>query len=125
LNEHEGEVYAMSNLVKVDDSNFDAEVLKSDKIVLVKFGATWCGPCSRQMPILEKYAETASNVKVCDVDVDDAPEMSAKYGIRSVPALLLFKNGLHVATKIGMTALNELNAFVTNSIIVEDEGEVP
>ena len=113
----------MSNLIKVDDANFDAEVLKSDKIVLTKFGAAWCSPCVRQLPILEKYAEANPNIKVCDVDVDDAPEMSAKYGIRSVPALLLFKSGLHVATKIGMTALNEIGAFVTNSIVVADEDD--
>jgi thioredoxin 1 len=108
----------MSNVVDVNDSNFETEVLNSTVPVLVDFSATWCGPCQRQTPIVEKFAAEHGSevVKVCKVDIDDAPAVAAKLGIRSVPSLLLFSNGQKVETKVGLTSLRELNELLAGKI---------
>lgn len=107
----------MSDVINVDDNNFEKEVLKSDVPVLVDFSATWCGPCQRQHPILEKFAtEQQDKVKVVIVDIDDAPNVTAKLGIRSVPSLMLFNAGEKIETKIGLTTLGELNNLITTKI---------
>lgn len=103
----------MSDVVHVDDSNFETEVLQSDRPVLVDFGATWCGPCQRQLPIVEKFAtDNTDTVKVCKVDIDDAPNMTSKLGIRGVPTLMLFNEGKSVGSKVGLTSLAEISNFV-------------
>lgn len=102
----------MSNVVHVDDNNFETEVLQSDVPVLVDFGATWCGPCQRQLPIVEKFATDNANVKVCKVDIDDAPAVASKLGIRGVPTLMLFSEGKSVGSKVGLTSLAEISNFV-------------
>lgn len=102
----------MSNIVHVDDNNFEAEVLQSEGPVLVDFGATWCGPCQRQLPIVEKFATDNENVKVCKVDIDDAPIMASKLGIRGVPTLMLFNEGKSIGYKVGLTSLAEISNFV-------------
>jgi thioredoxin 1 len=104
----------MSNLMSVDDNSFSEEVLNSKVPVLVEFGAVWCGPCQRMLPVLEKLAtEQESKIKVVKVDIDDCPTLAAAHGIRSVPTLLLFKDGAKVHTKVGMTSLNDLNTIIT------------
>jgi thioredoxin 1 len=102
----------MSDVVFVDDSNFEAEVLNSDVPVLVDFSASWCGPCKRQLPLVEKFAAENSKVKVCKIDIDDAPNVTAKLGIRSVPTLMLFYAGSAVGSKIGLTSFAEISNFV-------------
>jgi len=103
----------MSDVIYVDDKNFELEVLQSDVPVLVDFSATWCGPCKRQLPILEKYAsDNLGKVKVCKLDIDDAPMITAKLGIRSVPTMMLFNTGTSLGTKIGLTSLAEVSNFV-------------
>src|SRR5271169_3356057 len=103
----------MSDVIYVDDKNFELEVLQSDIPVLVDFSATWCGPCKRQLPILEKYAsDNLGKVKVCKLDIDDAPMITAKLGIRSVPTMMLFNTGTSLGTKIGLTSLAEVSNFV-------------
>ena len=102
----------MSDVVHINDSNFDVEVLQCLTPVLVDFGAVWCGPCQRQLPILEKYASDNGAVKVCSLDVDDATATAAKYGVKSVPTLLLFHKGLKVDSRVGLTSLASLDAFV-------------
>ena len=85
---------ASSNVHTVTDANFDAEVLKSDKPVLVDFWAPWCGPCVQLSPIIDEIADaTAGSVKVTKVNVDQNFETAAKFRINSIPALLFFKNG--------------------------------
>lgn len=107
----------MSDVVHVDDLNFETEVLKSEVPVLVDFSATWCGPCQRLSPIVEKFAtENAGKIKVCKVDVDDAPVATAKMGVRGVPALHLFKAGLSVGNKVGLISLAEMTNFVMTKI---------
>src|ERR1700679_741638 len=104
----------MSNIIHINDSNFETEVLASTQPVIVEFGATWCGPCQRQAPILEKYSQENKadadhvGVKVCAVDIDDAPAITAKLGIRSVPSLLFFENGKQTGMKVGLTSFREI-----------------
>ena len=99
--------------ITLTKANFETETLKSDKPVLVDFWAPWCGPCRMLAPVLAEIAEEkAGKVKVGKVNVDEEPELAAKYGISSIPAVLLFKNGQVAATSIGFTPKPELEAFV-------------
>lgn len=103
----------MSDVVYVDDNNFESEVLQSKVPVLVDFTAVWCGPCQRQLPIVEKFAsDNLAKVKVCKIDVDEAPAVISKFGIRSVPTMLLFNKGEKVGAQVGLTSLALLNSFV-------------
>lgn len=107
----------MSELIHVSDSNFEEVVLKSELPVLVDFSATWCGPCQRQLPLVEKFAtENLGKVKVCKVDIDEAPMIAAKLGIKGVPTLMLFKEGISLGHKVGMTSLAEMNNFVMTKL---------
>nr|2YJ7_A Chain A, LPBCA THIOREDOXIN [synthetic construct]2YJ7_B Chain B, LPBCA THIOREDOXIN [synthetic construct] len=90
------------SVIEVTDENFEQEVLKSDKPVLVDFWAPWCGPCRMIAPIIEELAkEYEGKVKVVKVNVDENPNTAAQYGIRSIPTLLLFKNGQVVDRLVG------------------------
>ena len=89
--------------VVLTEKNFEEEVLKSDKPVLVDFWATWCGPCRMLAPTIAKIAEEQEGViKVGKIDVDDEPELAAKYGIASIPTLRVFKNGEGVKSSVGV-----------------------
>ena len=83
--------------------NFESEVLKSDKKVLVDFWATWCGPCQMVSPIIEELGEELTDVKVCKVDVDKEPSIAQQYKIMSIPTLLVFKGGKETARYVGLT----------------------
>ncbi len=92
----------MANTVEFTDSNFEEEVLNSEHPVLVDFWAEWCGPCRMIGPVVEEMAsEYAGKAKIGKVNVDVNPEVSVKYGIRSIPALLIFKDGQVVDQIIG------------------------
>lgn len=92
----------MSNTLEFTDSNFSEEVEDNDKPVLVDFWAEWCGPCRMVGPVVEEIAgEYEGKAKVGKVDVDSNPEVSVKYGIRSIPALLIFKDGEVVDQIVG------------------------
>ena len=88
--------------------NFESEVLKSDKKVLVDFWATWCGPCQMVSPIIEELGEELTDVKVCKVDVDKEPEISIQYNIMSIPTLIVFENGAIANKTIGACTKDEI-----------------
>lgn len=105
------------NIVHVTDASFEDEVIKSDLPVLVDFWAAWCGPCKMIAPILDDIAkEYSGKVKVCKVDVDANGDTPAKFGIRGIPTLILFKNGNVEATKVGALSKTQLTAFVSAAL---------
>ena len=93
----------------IDNSNFEAEVLKSDKPVLVDFFATWCGPCKMIAPIIEEIAnEYQDTIAVCKIDTDKAPELAIRYGVSRIPTILVFKNGEVTARAEGLRSKDQL-----------------
>jgi len=107
----------MSDVIDVNDNTFDSEVVNSKLPVLVDFGAAWCGPCQRQNPIVEIFAKDNTNkIKVVKIDIDDAPVVTAKFGIRSVPTLMMFNVGVPVGSKVGLSSLAEINNFIVDKL---------
>lgn len=92
--------------ITLTTQNFENEVLKSEKPVLVDFWATWCGPCMRQAPIVEELA--AEGYSVGKVDVDQQPVLAQQYGVMSIPTLIVFKNGKEDSRVVGLTAKSDL-----------------
>ena len=91
----------MAEILHVNKDNFEEVVLKSKTPVLVDFFATWCGPCKMLAPVLEQVADETNNVKIYKVDIDESMEIAEKYGLISVPTLIMFNNGEEVAREIG------------------------
>ncbi len=95
---------ANANVIEVDDSSFESEVLAAEVPVLVDFVAPWCAPCKALAPIVQRVAvETAGRVKVVTVDTDASPATAQRYGVRGVPTLLVFRNGELTAQHLGAT----------------------
>ena len=88
--------------ITITSANFEEEVLKSDKPVLVDFWATWCGPCKMLGPIVEEIANENDDIKVGKVNVDEEMELAKQFGIMSIPTLLVFKNGELVNQSVGL-----------------------
>ena len=101
----------------VTDAEFDEKVLNAPGPVLVDFWAEWCGPCKAIAPTLEEISEELNgSVTIAKVDVDSNPSTPAKYGVRGIPTLILFKNGEVAATKVGALPKNKLYEWVRDSI---------
>ncbi|MFH1874909.1 MAG: thioredoxin [Pseudomonadota bacterium] len=93
---------AEEHVEAITEQNFDTEVLKAGQPVLVDFWASWCGPCIALGPTIEEVAtENQGKIKVCKVNVDEAPNIAARYGIRSIPTLILFKQGRVIDQLVG------------------------
>lgn len=105
------------HILNVTDASFDAEVLKSDRPVLVDFWAAWCGPCKMIAPVLDQLAiEFAGKIKICRMDVDSNKETPARFSIRGIPTLMMFKGGALEGTKVGALSKVQLTEFINSSL---------
>jgi thioredoxin 1 len=105
------------NIVHTSDSEWESDVLKSDRPVLVDYWAEWCGPCKMIAPILDEIADEYSDrLKICKLDIDANQETPPKYGIRGIPTLMLFKDGDVAATKVGAMSKSQLAAYLDSNI---------
>ncbi|MAI61942.1 MAG: thioredoxin [Micavibrio sp. TMED27] len=103
--------------VAVDDTQFEAEVLNSDKPVVVDFWAEWCGPCKQLSPLVDELAgEMADKVKVVKVNIEEAPEAPTKYGVRGVPTLMIFRGGEVVDTRVGGMPKSQLAEWIEGAL---------
>ena len=89
-------------IIKVNGQNFEEEVIKSEKPVLIDFYADWCGPCKMLSPIIDEIAEENSDIKVVKVNVDDSQDLAMKYQVMSIPTLVVIKNGQEVNRSVGL-----------------------
>ena len=103
--------------VSVTDDNFDSEVLKSSKPIVVDFWAEWCGPCKQIAPTLEEISEEMSEqVTIAKLNIDQEINSGTKYGIRGIPTMLLFKDGELKATKVGATTKSNIVSWIKENI---------
>ena len=103
-------------LINVTDLDFEAEVLRSQLPVVVDFWADWCGPCKAIAPTLEQINQSRSDLLIAKLNVDENPATPARYGVRGLPTLLIFKNGNVVAAKIGALPRTQLVEWINASI---------
>jgi thioredoxin len=102
---------------KVSDANFDAEVLKATRPVVVDFWAEWCGPCRMIAPALEEIAGAlGEKVKIVKLNVDENPATASKYGIMSIPTLMIFKNGELASRQVGAAPKQKLEQWITATV---------
>lgn len=99
-------------VVNVNKENFETEVLKCDKKVLVDFNASWCGPCRMLKPIVEEISEENKDLKVVSIDIDSESELAEKYGVFSIPCLVVFDNGEEVKRNVGLISKDEIESII-------------
>ena len=104
-------------IIHVTDDSFEADVLNAEGPVLVDFWAEWCGPCKMIAPVLDELANTyAGKISIAKMDVDDSKETPAKFNIRGIPTLIIFKNGEASSTKVGALTKKQLIEFIESSL---------
>ena len=106
----------MGNVAEFTDDNFEAEVLKSDKPVLVDFWATWCGPCRAVAPVIEELAKDYENVKIGKLDIDNSRATAMKYDVQSIPTLILYKDGEAIERKMGALPKSALAKMIDDAL---------
>ncbi len=89
-------------VLTITKDNFETEVMKSDSPVLIDFWASWCGPCKMMGPVVDQIAEENAGIKVGKINIDEQPELAQKYGVMSIPTLVLFQNGERKDTSVGL-----------------------
>ena len=92
----------------VTNKNFETEVLKSEKPVLVDFWAAWCGPCQMLLPVIEELAGEVADAKICKVNVDEEPELAEKYSVMTIPTLIVFRDGKPAEKSIGVISKEQI-----------------
>ena len=100
------------DIIKIKEEEFEEKVLKNSKKVLVDFYADWCGPCRMLSPIIEEIAKENDEYEFVKVNVDDCPDVSRKYGIMSIPTLIVFENGVEKKKTLGFHSLDEVKGFL-------------
>ena len=95
-------------VIELTGENFEAEVLRADRLVIVDFWASWCTPCRMLAPILEEIAAEHPDIKVCKINVDEAQDIAEKYGVMSLPILIFFENGEAVDESIGLVSKEQI-----------------
>jgi thioredoxin 1 len=107
----------MSQVKKITDATFEADILKSDTPVLLDFWAEWCGPCRQLAPILDQLSEeVGEKVVIAKMNIDESPETPSKYGVRGIPTMILFKNGEVKATKVGALPKTQLKDWLDTQL---------
>lgn len=99
------------SVLNVTKENFEAEVMKSDKPVLIDFWAAWCGPCQMMGPVIEELSGEVQDVKFAKINVDEQPELAAQFGVMSIPMFLMMKDGKEVKKTLGAMPKNQLADF--------------
>ena len=100
------------SVLKVNKENFATEVLNAQGTVLVDFFADWCEPCKMLSPVIDEIAEEQTELKVCKVNVDDEPELASRYGVMSIPTLVVIRDGKEVNKSVGVVSKEEILALV-------------
>lgn len=101
--------------IKITSANYESEVVKSDKKVLIDFWADWCGPCKMMSPVVDSIAEDMPEIKVCKINVDDEPDIARQFNIMSIPTLVVMKNGELADMSIGLKDKSDLIDMINNA----------
>ena len=100
------------NVIEVTKDNFEKEVLKSDKKVLIDFNADWCGPCRMLRPIVDEIAETNDKIKVVSVNIDDEDELAEEYNVAAIPCLVVLEKGKEIKRNVGLISKDEVESLI-------------